>query len=241
MMIDEKVREPGQMPAFGVEVDKREIYEPNEWITPADAMARLTTIMDEAEAQRVIMTRASYGLVKAKADRLVKDLGPTNLATYRGRNRSGELLRPFYWAKCSEDCSPDQNWTTGDFSASFEGIPWLAFGVTFLKVDIEHIIADVDRSAVAGNDNGSAQQKTRKKAKGRPRKKEWDDWIVVAIFDICDEGFPEQGSFRAELRRRINGKLVERGLDELSETSLRSTLKKIEEYHAEWVETATPQ
>ena len=99
--------------------------ETEEWISAASAVALLG--MKHFPGTRTICKRAHAGLIKARAERFIRD----------GKSADKvDVPVEFWWAEGG--VALDQNWTTGDFDTWIdERIHLQAFGVTFRRSDIE--------------------------------------------------------------------------------------------------------
>jgi hypothetical protein len=99
--------------------------ENEEWISAASAIALLG--MDNLPGARTICKRAHAGLIKARAERFIRD----------GRSADNvDVPVEFWWAEGG--AALDQNWATGDFDTWIDQrIRLQAFGVTFRRSDIE--------------------------------------------------------------------------------------------------------
>ena len=101
--------------------------EKEEWISAANAVALLG--MKHLPGTRTICTRAHAGMIKARAERLIRD----------GRSADNvNVPFEFWWAE--GEAALHQNWTTGDFETWIDNRIYLqAFGVTFWRSDIERL------------------------------------------------------------------------------------------------------
>jgi len=120
--------DPASIPPFeGMSsgfADTNVMSEEDEWISAANALALLGM---GPSGTRVICKRAHAGLIKARAERLLRD-GKV-LDTF-------EIFPGFWWAK--GEAALNQNWTTSDFDTWIDHKFHLeAFGVTFRRSDIE--------------------------------------------------------------------------------------------------------
>jgi hypothetical protein len=99
----------------------------DEWITAASAVALLG--MKHYSSTRTICKRAHVGLIKARAQRFVRD----------GQFADNvDVPAEFWWAE--GEAALNQNWTTGDFDTWInQRIRLQAFGVTFRRSDIEQL------------------------------------------------------------------------------------------------------
>lgn len=99
----------------------------DQWISASQA---LDLVGRGLSSQIAICTRAHAGMIKAKAKRFIKaDRKFDNV----------EMPPEFWWAKGHE--ALEQNWKTGDFDTWIDRkYHWQAFGVEFLRSDIESMI-----------------------------------------------------------------------------------------------------
>jgi hypothetical protein len=99
--------------------------EKEEWISAATAVALLG--MEQLLATRTICKRAHAGLIKARAERFIRDGRPAD---------DVDVPVELWWAEGG--AALDQNWTTGDFDTWIDQrIHLQAFGVTFRRSDIK--------------------------------------------------------------------------------------------------------
>lgn len=99
-----------------------------EWISAAHAVALLG--MGKNSSARTICKRAHAGLIGARAERFVRD----------GRSVDNmDVPQEFWWAE--GNAALQQDWKTGDFDTWIDQrIHLQAFGVSFLRDDIEKIV-----------------------------------------------------------------------------------------------------
>jgi predicted nucleotide-binding protein len=111
-----------------------------DWIRASAALALLQPAMGYSAATRAICVRAHGGMVRARAEQFVTG------------DRSGENIaipRQFWWARGGEALT--QNWQVGDFETWIDHKVHLqAFGVSFLRSDIEKMIPAAPPSETAG-------------------------------------------------------------------------------------------
>jgi predicted nucleotide-binding protein len=115
-----------------------------EWITAANALALLEPALTTYSAKMAICKRAYRGLIRARAERFIID----------NKSRDNvEIPNQFWWAEGNEALK--QDWRAGDFDtwtdlSRVSGNPHLsggkvhmeAFGVSFLRADIERMIPE---------------------------------------------------------------------------------------------------
>jgi predicted nucleotide-binding protein len=113
-----------------------------DWITAADALALIG--LSHYQATRTICKRAHAGLVRAKAKRYFRDAQAAD---------NVDVPAEFWWANGAT--ALEQNWSTGDFETWLDHeIHLRAFGVTFLRSDIENAKSQSNvAAATEGNKN----------------------------------------------------------------------------------------
>jgi hypothetical protein len=136
----------------------------DEWISAAEAFKLVAAATSISSAQRAICVRANAGLIRAKAMRFMMD----------GKAKDDfEIPKEFWWA--GGEAALEQNWQTGDFETWIDRELHLkAFGVTFLRADIEALAAPgaAARQPVPDPPTNSG---------GRPAAAWWDDlWVEMA-------------------------------------------------------------
>jgi Predicted nucleotide-binding protein containing TIR-like domain len=129
--------------------------EHEEWISAASALALMGARHSGA---RTICTRANVGLIKARAERFVRD----------GKSVDNvDIPANFWWAKGGNALT--QNWKVGDFETWINDRTHLqAFGVTFRRSDIERARPkpDVEERAMA---DGEISEEGRQQLNGGRR------------------------------------------------------------------------
>ena len=108
-----------------------------EWITAAEAVQLLKTgFKSQYTATKTLCKRAHNGLVRARAEQYM--LGNKTAQNF-------EIPKGFWWAE--GEVSLHQNWITGDFETwtrgSIDQVQMRAFGVSFLRADIEKMLPPV--------------------------------------------------------------------------------------------------
>jgi hypothetical protein len=136
-----------------------------EWITAAEAARLLKPTFGTHEAQMTICNRAHSGMIRARAQRFIM----------HDKTRDNcEIPKRFWWAEGHQALT--QNWTAGDFETwtPDEKIRLQAFGVSFLRAEIEKLIpAGAPASA-------QAPATPTVSAGGRPPAEFWDElWIEI--------------------------------------------------------------
>jgi nucleoside phosphorylase len=102
-----------------------------QWLRAADASRLLKAAFNsEYLARQTICKRAHSGLIRARAERYMID---------KEGHSNCEVPREFWWAE--GEAALTQNWTTGDFETWLrQQVRLQAFGVSFLRADIEKMI-----------------------------------------------------------------------------------------------------
>jgi hypothetical protein len=101
-----------------------------EWITAAEAVAILKPAFGTHEARITICKRAHRGIIRAHAQHFMMN----------GKTWGNcDIPKEFWWAEGHQRLR--QNWTAGDFETSTnDQIPMEAFGVSFLRAEIEKML-----------------------------------------------------------------------------------------------------
>lgn len=135
-----------------------------EWITAADAARLLKPVFDNSEymAEMTICKRAHSGLIRARAEHFMMG---------KSERKNFEVPKDFWWAEGHEALI--QNWTTGDFETWINHeIQLRAFGVSFLRADIEKMIPETTTSTSEATSSPARG--------GRPKADFWEDlWIEI--------------------------------------------------------------
>jgi predicted nucleotide-binding protein len=124
-----------------------------DWVSAWEAVQLLKPVMgSEWSAQRTICERAHDGLIQSRAARFVE-----------GKNKERdhvELLRPFWRHRGGNALK--QNWRTGDFEMwSDRDTHCRAYGVEFLRADIEKIIPPASSAALQSDKKASKPRGTK--------------------------------------------------------------------------------
>ncbi|WP_454641589.1 DUF2513 domain-containing protein [Bradyrhizobium liaoningense] len=122
----DEYRETLQQRAIRIELEER-----NKWISAAEAVHLLKpAFKSDLLAKMTICERAHAGLIRARAEKFIVDNKPEGEC---------EIPAEFWWAEGHE--ALEQNWTAGDFGTWLRQRTRLrAFGVSFLRSDVEKII-----------------------------------------------------------------------------------------------------
>src|SRR5262249_14111845 len=111
--------------------------ENEEWISAAQAVALLQPSLGTFETRRTIASRAADSLIRSRARRFIRE-SPSDRRKKVEDNI--ELPAEFWWARGAT--ALNQNWNTGDFDTWIQNTHhWRAFGVMFLKSDIDTLVA----------------------------------------------------------------------------------------------------
>jgi hypothetical protein len=192
-----------------------------EWITAADALAALKPTLTTYSAQIAICKRAYNGLIRARAERLIVDEKVSN---------NVEIPKEFWWSEGHTALT--QNWTTGDFDTWIDlskiTVSYLsggevhlqAFGVTFVRADIEKLIP-------AGTPALAAAQAPPVPAAtvgGRPPAEFWDNlWIEIFRQIYLGELKPKT---QADITNAMLTWIEHRG-EKASESTVKSRARKL--------------
>ncbi len=148
-------------------LDEHPKEDKEEWITAAGALVLLKPTMGPDSAAMAICKRAHDGLIRTRAERLVRDS--------EGFENT-EVPQKFWWA--DGHTALEQNWKTGDFSTWIDRrFHWKAYSVSFLRSDIEKMIPNLSKQETASapsNATGGALG-------GRPKA----DWSEDLWIEIC--------------------------------------------------------
>jgi hypothetical protein len=141
-----------------------------DWITAAEAVRLLKPVFNsEYMAKMAICQRAHNGLIRARAEQFMID---------ENVRSNCEIPKGFWWAE--GNTALNQNWPTGDFDTWVDRgeVHLRAFGVCFLRADIEKMIPASKPQPPAEPDATPASPNPA--AGGRPRADWWDDlWIEI--------------------------------------------------------------
>lgn len=138
------------------------------WISAAEAIQLLTPALKSAHSARMrICARAHAGLIRARADRFMMD---------ERSQENFEIPKLFWWAEGHEALK--QDWEAGDFDTwSKETNHLRAFGVSFLRTDIEKLIPAGSAKPVPAPPATAVGRKPG----GRPKHEFWEDlWVEIA-------------------------------------------------------------
>jgi hypothetical protein len=166
-----------------------------EWITAAEAARLLKPVFNsEYIAQATICKRAHSGLIRARAEQFMMD---EKVCTHF------EIPKKFWWAEGGAALT--QNWPSGDFDTWIDrGSTQLrAFGVSFLRADIEKMIP-------AGMPGPPAPNPTLA-AGGRPPAEWWEDLLI----NVCFQHFRGdlKPNTQAEVERAMQEWITARGYE----------------------------
>jgi hypothetical protein len=185
--------------------------ESRRWITAAEAAALLKPVFkSESLAQMTICKRAHAGLIRARAERFVTNGKPRNL---------DEIPAGFWWAE--GEAALHQTWATGDFDTWVERgeLHLEAFGVSFLRADIEKMIPAGLAAPSAARPIAPAGP-----IGGRPPADWWEDLII----DICFRHFRGelQPKTQADVARAMQAWMTENGYD-AADSTVRVRARKV--------------
>jgi hypothetical protein len=113
--------------------DQTASFDPDDWLTAAEALRRVEQVMNDWDAKEAIARRAFDGLVRARAERFVR----SGVA-----HDDVEVPTKFWWAGAA--VALKQNWVAGDFSTYIDRTyHWKAYGVRFHRYDIQKMLPAV--------------------------------------------------------------------------------------------------
>lgn len=187
--------------------------DPDAWVTASEAHRLVATETLSHEAHVAIATRASAGLLRARAELML--IGRTQ------RHSDVEVPAGFWWAR--GDLALNQNWEVGDFDTWFDKrVHYQVFGVRFLRADLERMLPRL------GKTSRTAPEPSRERG-GRPPSPLWPDWVAELVALIHEEGVPEgSGSTGADaLIDRVADRLAVRGKETPARTTLLPTARAV--------------
>lgn len=170
--------------------------EKQKWISAAEAASLLTSAFNSQQlAQVTICKRAHGGLIHARAERFMVDGVEHVLMDEFGDIQNIDIEKEFWWAE--GNAALHQNWVTGDFDTWVEGDEshLQAFGVSFLRSDIEELIP-------AGTAQPILSPPPSPAAGGRPPAAWWEDLLI----EICFQ------HFRGDLKPKVQAD-IERAME----------------------------
>lgn len=136
-----------------------------EWIAAAEAARVLKPTFGTYDAQMTICKRAHSGMIRARAQRFIVDSITRD---------DCEIPKEFWWAEGHQSLT--QNWVAGDFDtwSRDKQTHLQAFGVSFLRAEIEKLIPASAPTAL------QAPAAPAVIASGRPPADWWDDlWVEI--------------------------------------------------------------
>jgi hypothetical protein len=189
--------------------------EKEDWISAANAVALLKPFLSADLAQLEICKRAHVGLIRARAEWFMHDNKAAN---------NVEVPSLFWWAAGHSVLK--QDWTAGDFSTwSDRGTVHLqAFGVTFVRADIEKLLPQADATPVAEVVAPPAKG-------GQPPIGFWDD-LWIEIF-----GRIYLGDFKPQTQADIEKAMSQWAIDQnqsAGETTIRDCARKLWNAYRRW-------
>jgi hypothetical protein len=201
VLCDRFVKEAGF--ARAEKVESRE-----EWISAAAAAQLLTPVFKgRYSAQMRICARAHAGLVRARAEHFKLDKRSEN---------DFDIPKAFWWSEGHEALK--QNWEAGDLDTWIEEKHLRAFGVKFLRTDIEKLIPKPPPVIEPTAMNAAPG--------GRPRADWWEDLWVEMCRQIYDGGELNQAKTQADVERVMLDFLAKSNVSP-AETTIRPRAKKL--------------
>lgn len=141
------------------------------WLSAAEAMKRAESIIDQYSAKILIASRAHAGMIRTKAQKLIKRGGGDCWRLDKDEVVFDEILPADFWRAEGHD-TLERNWESGDFAAWIEerggnklyperiNRHWQAYGVLFARDGIEELLKP---SESAGVRNGKVSKKVKNK------------------------------------------------------------------------------
>lgn len=174
---------------------------PDQWIGAEQAVELLTPPSKSTYiTQKTICARAHNGLIRSRAEQLQADQAILKTHT---------VPAEFWWAE--GEAALKQNWRTGDFDTWIDQEVHLrAFGVKFLRADIEKLIPP-----------GSAQpiplpSPPSQSAGGRPPADWWDDlWVEICRQIYTGELLPKR---QADIQKAMQQWCSDKGHSDAAST-----------------------
>jgi hypothetical protein len=184
-----------------------------EWITAVKAARLLKPVFDsEYIAQQTICKRAHGGLIRAHAEQYTVN---------KNVRKNFEIPKDFWWAEGGK--ALHQNWPTCDFDTWINSgeVHLQAFGVSFLRADIEKIIpADMLAPAVPA----VAAPAISAAAGGRPPADWWEDLLIDVCFQLfCGDLKPKT---QADVERAMQQWITDHGRD-AADSTIRIRARKV--------------
>lgn len=118
--------------------------QPDDYVPAAAALKMLAPRFSGYSAVLRICERAHAGLVRARAEH------------YQVGNRTSEnfdIQRKFWWAE--GNAALTQDWTAGDFSTWIDDVQHKAFGVSFMRADLEKLVPASEGDATPAPDTAN--------------------------------------------------------------------------------------
>jgi hypothetical protein len=179
------------------------------WISAADAVSLLISALKSQNlAQKTICKRAHGGLIHSRAERFIVDGVELTLTDESGTALNVDIEKHFWWAE--GNAALHQNWVTGDFDTwIYDKTHLQAFGVSFLRTDIEKMIP-----------SGSVQRVVRASpvlaTGGRPPADWWDDlWVEICRQIYAGELVPKR---QAEIQKAMQQWCSDKGYSDAAST-----------------------
>ncbi|NTG41674.1 hypothetical protein [Rhizobium rhizogenes] len=193
-----------------------EMESKEEWINAAGALALMKSTMHFQAAARAICTRAYDGMLRARAERFVREEG-----TNRRSADNIDVPKEFWWA-CG-DAALDQNWSTGDFETWIDNrIHLKAYSVSFLRAEIVKMVPSMLDNNAPSKPIPSAQSVNRG---GRPPAGWWEDCLVHVCFKYFrgELSHPKQ----SDIVRVMQDWISEHGYEEVADSTVKIRARKL--------------
>lgn len=196
---------------------------PEEWITAAEADKLLAAGSKSSLVARMALCKRAYaGMVRARAQRFIVASRPSDAV---------EVPAIFWWAEGNP--ALEQNWQTGDFDTyvprhlltgewrKFSGELHLqAFGVTFLRSDVEKIAPPPAASPPAI----AAEPEVARNKGGRPKHQFWEELLIEMARKLYVESFHPKT--QADIEKAMHDWIILNGY-EAGETAVRERARML--------------
>jgi hypothetical protein len=192
-----------------------ETFRTEDWISAAEAIARIRTATRSPAAHIHLAKRAHAGLLRTHAALMI--FGDAR------RHENCDVPTGFWWAE--GEAALDQNWDLGDFETWLDReVRIRAFGVRFHREDVELM---APTSAMPGDSR--VKPAPQKEAGGRPMSALWPEWVAELAALIHDEGLPDGAGSAGvdELISRVSDRLANRSLESPARATVQQTAKAV--------------
>lgn len=197
-----------------------------EWISASDAYDQLQDAGHKG-AGEAIVREAYSGRLQARSEEISVGQPSGDFPLVLAR---AATLERYFWRR-DEGNDLLLDWQLGIFSnvivnePELSGFLMTALGVEFCKKDIDQLCLQVKEMRSSSILSVSPKKSNR----GRPRASKWAAWTAELTQYLHDNGFPERkdGEVPEGFITKINERLAERGLEEISRASAQPILKAV--------------